>query len=307
MGAFIDPSTDWGFKKIFGDKELLTNFLNSLLEGERVITKLSYMNNERIPKQKDERKVIYDLYCETETGENIIVEMQKRRQEHFKDRALYYSACSIFEQGERGEWDYKLTPVYGVFFLDFLLNTEDSDYYCKDVSLVEKYTGKVFSDKLRHIYIELPRFVKSQSDCESFFECWIYNLANMKQMQEISFKDRDAIFGRLEEVASRANLSKEERAQYEYERKVYNDYFNSIDTAKKEGHEHGRIEGLKEGRAEGRAEGLAEGRAEGRAEGLVEGEHRKNLENAARMKAKGFSLEDIVDITGLTIEEIEKL
>ena len=168
---------------------------------------------------------------------------------------------------------------------------------------MEKYTGKVFSDKLRHIYIELPRFVKSQSDCESFFECWIYNLANMKQMQEISFKDRDAIFGRLEEVASRANLSKEERAQYEYERKVYNDYFNSIDTAKKEGHEHGRIEGLKEGRAEGRAEGLAEGRAEG----LVEGEHRKNLENAARMKAKGFSLEDIVDITGLTIDEIEKL
>ena len=113
----------------------------------------------------------------------------------------------------------------------------------------------------------------------------------MKQMQEISFKDRDAIFGRLEEVASRANLSKEERAQYEYERKVYNDYFNSIDTAKKEGHEHGRIEGLKEGRAEG----------------LVEGEHRKNLENAARMKSKGFSLEDIVDITGLTIDEIENL
>ena len=283
MGAFIDPSTDWGFKKIFGDEELLISFLNSLLEGEHVITSLEYMNNERIPKQKDERKVIYDLYCETDTGKHIIVEMQKRRQEHFKDRALYYSACSIAEQGERGEWDYELTPVYGVFFLDFKMDNDISDYYCKDVSLVEKYTGKVFSNKLRHIYIELPRFLKSESECDSFFECWIYNLANMKQMKEITFKDRSAIFGRLEEIASRANLSKEERAQYEYEWKVYNDYFNTLDYAEKKGREEGIAEGLEKGRKE------------------------EKLENAFRMKKKGIPLETISEITGLSSEEIEGL
>ena len=43
----------WGFKKIFGDKELLMDFLNSLLEGERVITELSYLNTERSPEQID--------------------------------------------------------------------------------------------------------------------------------------------------------------------------------------------------------------------------------------------------------------
>lgn len=291
MGVFIDPSTDWGFKKIFGDEKLLISFLNSLLEGEHVITSLEYMNNERIPKQKDERKVIYDLYCETDTGKHIIVEMQKRRQEHFKDRALYYSACSIAEQGERGEWDYELTPVYGVFFLAFELENDISDYYCKDVSLVEKYSGKVFSNKLRHIYIELPRFLKSESECESFFECWIYNLANMKQMKEISFKDRDAIFGRLETLASKANMSKDERAQYRHEWKIYNDYFNSVDYAEKKGHAEGRAEGLKEGHEKG----------------IAEGEQRKNLENAKKMKDKGSPLDFIADITGLTIEEIEKL
>ena len=214
-----------GFKRIFGDKELLVNFLNSLLEGER------------------------------------------------------------------GEWDYKLTPVYGVFFLDFLLDTEDSDYFCKDVSLVEKYTGKVFSNKLRHIYIELPRFMKSQADCDSFFDYWIYNLANMKQMKEISFKDRDAIFGRLEELASRGNMSKEERAQYDYEWKIYNDYLNTFNSAEKKAAEKGRAEGL--------AEGLAEGRAEGRAE--------EKLEIAKNMKADGQPLDLIAKFTGLTIEEIEKL
>ena len=73
MGVFINPHTDWGFKRIFGDKELLINFLNALLEGERVITDLHYMNNEREAEQMEQRKVIYDLYCKTETGEYIIL------------------------------------------------------------------------------------------------------------------------------------------------------------------------------------------------------------------------------------------
>ena len=288
MGVFIDPSTDWGFKRIFGDKELLMSFLNSLLEGEHVITNLEYMNNERIPKQKDERKVIYDLYCKTDTGEHIIVEMQKRWQKHFKDRALYYSACSIAEQGEKGNWNNELTPVYGVFFLDFNLEEDVSDYYCKDVSLVEKYSRKVFSDKLRHIYIELPRFLKSESDCDSFFEYWIYNLANMRQMKkEISFKDRDAIFRRLEEIASRANLSKEEYDQYRYEWKINNDYFNCLDYAIEQG--------LEQGREQGREQGLEQGREQGK------------QEVAKNLKAMGLSSDNIMKATGLSIEEIEKL
>ena len=105
----------------------------------------------------------------------------------------------------------------------------------------------------------------------------------MKQMKEITFKDRSAIFGRLEEIASRANLSKEERAQYEYEWKVYNDYFNTLDYAEKKGRE----EGLKEG--------------------IAEGEYRKNLENARNLKQLGVSTEIIMQATGLSSEEIEGL
>ena len=81
MGVFIDPWTDWGFKHIFGreaSKDVLINFLNSLLEGERVITDVHYMNNEREPEQMEMRKIVYDIYCKTDTGEYIIVEMQNR-------------------------------------------------------------------------------------------------------------------------------------------------------------------------------------------------------------------------------------
>ena len=105
----------------------------------------------------------------------------------------------------------------------------------------------------------------------------------MNKMKEISFDDREAIKERLEELASRGNMSKEERAQYDYEWKIYNDYLNTFNSAEKKGH----------------AEGLAEGRVEGRAEA--------KLENARRMKSKGYPLDDIVDITGLTIDEINAL
>ena len=284
MGVFIHPLTDWGFKRIFGDKELLIDFLNSLLEGERVITDLSYLNTEAQPVESDGRKTVYDLYCETDTGEYIIVEMQNRRQTCFKDRALYYMAKSVVKQEIKGNWNFNLTAVYGVYFVNFILDkNEPGEHFCKDISLVDKYTGKVFNNKFRQIYIELPRFMKSEADCDNFLEYWIYNLVNMDKLKEISFKDRKAIFDKLERIASQANLSKEERARLDEDWKNYNDFFNTMDYAREEG----RTEGRAEGRIEGREEGLAEGLAEGRKEGRAEGEIITKMGNARKMKEKG--------------------
>ena len=296
MSKFIYPFTDWGFKHIFGKKEFLINFLNSLLEGEHVITDIRYLNNERQPEQISLRKVIYDIFCETDTGEHIIVEMQNRWQEHFRDRALYYQAVSIAGQGlKSSEWDYNLTAVYGVFFVNFLLDKDSSGHFCKDVRLIDRYTGQVFNPKFRQIYIELPRFVKQEKDCENYFEYWIYNLINMNKMEEISFKDKQEIFARLEKIASQANLSPEERARYEEERKRYNDYFNTLASARKLGH--------MDGYEEGHREGLEKGFEQGREQGLKEEKYR----NARNLKSMGIDVETISQAIGLSIEEIENL
>ena len=281
MGAFIHPLTDWGFKRIFGDKELLMDFLNSLLEGERVITDLQYLNTEQLAEKSDGRKTVYDLYCKTDTGEYIIVEMQNSRQAFFKDRALYYMAQSVVQQSKKGrEWQFELTAIYGIYFVNFPIDkNESTEHYCKDIALIDKRTGKVFNNKFRQIYIELPRFMKSESDCNSFLEYWIYNLVNMNNLKEISFKDRKAIFDKLERLASQANLTEEERARLEEDWKNYNDYFNTIDFAKEEG----------------------------RVQGREEGEQKKNLENAKKMKEMGLSFEVIMQVTGLPFEDIEKL
>lgn len=121
MGKFINPFTDFGFKKIFGQeisKDLLIDFLNDLLVGERVITDLTFLNNEQLPELKDDRGVIYDIYCTTDTGEKIIVEMQNKSQAFFKERALYYLSKAILRQGEVGhEWKFDIkSSVWGLLY-----------------------------------------------------------------------------------------------------------------------------------------------------------------------------------------------
>ena len=109
----------------------------------------------------------------------------------------------------------------------------------------------------------------------------------MDKLERISFKDQKAIFGRLEQMVSQANLSKEEREQYETEWKIYNDYFNTIESAEKKA------------AAEARAEGREEGRAEGRAE--------EKCTIARNMKSQNLALELIAELTGLSIEEVKRL
>ena len=102
MSKFINPFTDYGFKLIFGrevSKDLLIEFLNDLLEGERVITDLQFLNNEQLPLYPEGRGIIYDVYCTTDTGEKIIVEMQNRKATSKNARFIIYRVPSSIKEG----------------------------------------------------------------------------------------------------------------------------------------------------------------------------------------------------------------
>ncbi len=284
----MNPFTDEGFKRIFGQefsKPLLIDFLNNLLEGERVITDLRFLDKEQLPEFKENRGLIYDVYCETDTGEHIIVEMQNRPQEHFKDRALLYLSKAIVSQSRRGkEGDsYELSAVYGVFFMNFSDRLIDSSFRA-DVSLSEMHSREPFSDKLRMIFLQLPLFTKSEAECYSYFERWIYILKHMEALNRMPWEAQHAIFKRLAEICETQALTPEERDRYEESLKVYRD---NIAIAKYQ-------------KAKGRAEGIAEGEAKGRAEGRAE--------VARNLKLLGtLSLSQIAEATGLTEAEIEAL
>lgn len=303
MTRFINPFTDFGFKKIFGqeiNKDLLIEFLNDLLVGERKINDLVFLNNEQLPGYEQDRGTIYDIYCTTDTGEHIIVEMQNQKQINFRERALYYISRAIVGQAERGsDWKFELSAVYGVFFMNFCLPGENIPKLRTDVILADRETGDIFSNKLRQVFIALPLFKKEEHECETDFERWIYILKNMETLKRLPFKARKAVFEKLEEIADVAALSKEERQKYENSRDVYRTHLAVIEAAKEDGWEEGKEEGRKEGRKEGIKEGIKEGREKGIKEA--------NLQNARNMKALGMEASIISQITGLTTEEITAL
>lgn len=290
MGRFINPFTDMGFKRIFGQevsKNLLIDFLNDLLEGEKRIVNITFLDKEQLATAADDRSCIYDIYCENENGERFIVEMQNRGHRNFKERAIYYLSRTIANQGRKGpDWMFDLKAVYGVFFMNFHLESRQTRFRT-DVSLCDLRTNEPFSDKMRFIFLDLPAFTKDEETCETDFERWIYVLKNMEILQRMPFKARKSVFEELEKIADISALSKEDQEKYEHIIKVYRDNLATeqwaLETGEKKGHEKGLQEGIQIGREEG-------------------------LLDAARgMKAKGYPLEDIVQITGLSPKEIQAL
>ena len=310
MSKFINPFTDVGFKRIFGqeiNKDLLTDFLNSLLDGERQVKDIKFLDKELLPVYEQDRGLIYDVYCTDEKGGQFIVEMQNKEHVNFRERTLYYLSQAISRQGEKGvEWKFDLKAVYGVFFLNFSL----ADFPHKlrtDIVLADRDTHELFTDKMRYIFIELPSFTKEEDECESDFERWIYVLKNMETLQRLPFKARKAVFKKLEQIVDIAALSKEERMKYDESIKAYRDQLVTMEYQWQQGKAEGLAQGKAEGLAQGKAEGLAQGKAEGLAQGKAEGKEEERLKNARGMKAIGIAPDQISQITGLPLETIEGL
>lgn len=311
---YINPYTDFGFKKLFGteiNKELLISFINSLLHGKEVITNLTYLNTEHLGTSEADRKAVFDVYCENEKGEKILVEMQRGLQQYFKDRSIYYATFPIREQAQRGDWDYQLKGIYIIGILNFTFDEKDDNYFHHEVQLLDNHTKEVFYDKLTFIYLEMPKFNKTEDELHTMFEKWLFVLRNLSRLMERPKALQERVFTRLFEAAEIAKFTKVEYEAYEDSLKAYRDWKNMIDTAmmiaKKEGHEEGRQEGREIGRKEGRKEGLKEGLKEGREEGLKEGLKEKAIETARRMKTKGYPIEEIMLLTDLSEEEITQL
>ena len=283
--VFINPFVDRGFKILFGQessKELLIELINDLLEGEHHVEDLSYMDKEDPGETTDGRGTVFDLLCKDQDGTTFIVELQNARQTYFYERALYYLCRMIASQGKKGEsWEFELVPVYGIFLLNF--RSGKTDKVRTDLVIADRETGRQKSRNFREIFIEFPLFNKTESECKTPLDYWLYNLKHMEQLEHLSFKGQKALFARLEELARIANMNKKERAEYEAALKIYRDNENVVTTARREGIQIGEKRGLEKGRAEG------------------------ILITARLMKQNGASIEFIKQCTGLTDEEIQHL
>jgi len=274
VDKYINPLTDFGFKKLFGtepNKVLLIDFLNQILPERHKIRDLSYSKNEQMGLNELDRKAIFDLYCIGESGERFIVEIQKAKQNFFKDRSIYYSSFPIQEQAKRGDWNYQLTPVYTVGILDFIFDDHKSEDELLHVIELKNQKCEVFYDKLKFIYIELPKFKKQEDELEDQFDKWLFVFRHLANLQSRPKKLQDKIFEKLFEAAEIAKFTLEEREAYEESLKYYRDLKNVVDTSREAGIE----EGIKE--------------------------------VAKKMKDKGMLNSEISELTGLDNDDIDEL
>lgn len=285
---YINPHTDFGFKRLFGsefNKELLVSFLNALFAGKKEIRDVTYMNSEQLGERIESRRAIFDVYCETTDGERFIVEMQNVYQEFFKDRTIYYSTFPIREQAKKGEWDFHLNGVYTVGLLNFIFEDkgESASRMQHEVKLMNVDTKEVFYDKLTYIYVEIPKFDKTEEELVTMYDKWMYVLKNLSRLMERPAALQERVFTRLFEQAEIAKFNDIDLKAYEDSMNAYRDIVNAINTARKDS--------FSEGKAEGREEGMA----------------KRNIEIAKTMLDNGEAIDKIILYTGLSEEDIKQL
>jgi predicted transposase/invertase (TIGR01784 family) len=274
---YINPFTDFGFKKIFGEeanKILLIDFLNALLDPDSKIVDLTFKNTEQIGEMYKDRKAVFDIYCENEKGEKFIVELQKAKQNYFKERTIYYSTFPIKEQAEKGEWNYNLKAVFCIGILDFVFddysNQQEKNDVVHTIKLKNQH-GKVFYDKLTFIYIEMPNFKLQEEQLHTRLDKWLYFIKHLEDFTNIPQIFRDEIFTQAFEKAELSKLDSDDMHRYEYSLKTFRDNKATWDYA-------------------------------------IETTYKERISKVVKsLKEKGVPLEIIMESTGLSEEEINVL
>jgi len=272
---FINPYTDFGFKRLFGvdaNKDLLIDFLNQLLPTKHQISSLTFKNVENTPDLPEERKAIFDIHCESITGERFIVEMQKAKIKYFKDRAVFYITFPVREQTEKGDWNFKLNPIYYIALLDFEYEVRDKKKkkfpkFRRDVMLLDIEDYEVFYDKLRFIFLQMPAFDKKETELKNHYDKWCYFLQNLENFNGIPEILNEEIFVKAFKTAEIAKLTSDE----------YKKYIDSLDAYRE-------VKGIRETAIEER-----------------------NIEIVTEMVKENYTQEQIAKITKLPIKIIENL
>ena len=279
-GKYLDPKADLTFKLVFGEHpDLVMSLLNALLPlaDDGQITSVEYMTPEMVPENPGKKDSVVDVRCIDEKGRQFIVEMQLYWNEFFQQRVLLNASKAVVRQLNKGE-DYNLIqPVYCLNLVNDVGFESGPDEFYHDYAIVNVEHSDRIIEGLRFVFVELPKFKPKTIAERKMAVLWL------RFLTEISGNTEDAPAELLEnELTSKALSIVEKSAMSEAQLYAYEKFWMGITDEK----------GFLEAR-------YNKGRAEGKEEA--------NRENACKMKALNMPDEIISQITGLSMEEIEKL
>ena len=253
--VFINPKTDFAFKKIFGStdsKDILISFLNALLyEGEPTIEDLEIIDPYSASKVRGLKDTYLDVRAKITGNQTVIIEMQVLNVAAFEKRVLYNAAKVYSTQLKTGEGYSKLNPVIALTITDFemLANYEDviSHFVFKEKQKLFDYP----TNELEMVFVELPKFQKELDELETLTDKWIYFMKNTNSLETVP-----ETMGTVPEIqkafsiANEANLSYQELEDLEKREMFIEDQRGAI------------IKGIQEGRNQGIVQGKLQGQQE---------------------------------------------
>ena len=279
----IPVTNDYIFKKIFskkGNESILKDFLIAILEIP--IEKIEVQAEVSLEKQLEENKLgRLDILAILNDDTIVNIEVQVLNPSNFIERTLYYWSGNYYNNLMSGENYREVKKTMAINILDYEQFREGP--YHEIVRLRRDYENEIMTDKMEIHFIQIPKFVKERRGVETKLEQW------MQFISQVNSKGVELAMEKNKEI-------KKAKDEYEYltgeeaERRIAFLRDKAIRDEKS----------MRQGARD-------EGRQEGRQEGEMIGERRKQLEIAKKMLAADMLVKQISELTGLSIEEIEKL
>jgi predicted transposase/invertase (TIGR01784 family) len=286
MPRFINPKTDFAFKKIFGSPQsqtILISFLNALLyDGQPTIQNLVILDPYQAPRIEGVKDSYLDVKADLVDGTTVIIEMQVLNVLGFKKRVLYNAAKAYATQLEVGQDYTALNPVIALTITDFDM-FEQSDrvisrYRLKENSDLTDYIGDI-----ELVFAELPKFNKGVDELVTLMDKWLFFLKEANRLDAVPASlDQESAIHDAFEVARNSRLTRDEMETLDKQAMFIHDSRNAVLLGQMKGLEQGRQEGIEEGR---RSEKVA----------------------IARSLLNRLATEEIAQITGLSLAQIEQL
>jgi predicted transposase/invertase (TIGR01784 family) len=305
---FINPKTDFAFKKIFGseeNKQVLISFLNAMLyEGNPTIQDLRILNPYVAPRIRGMKDTYLDVKAQLDNQSFVIIEMQVLNVEGFEKRILYNAAKSFSTQLGIGESYTLLNPVIALTITDFVIFPHIEKIISRFILKEKDFLVDYLVHDIELVFVELPKFTKSLEQLADLTDRWLFFLKNAPDLETVP-TDMSNIpeFQQAFQAANHAILTPEELDEIERREIFIHDQRNAIIKATKLGQEYGLQKGRQEGRQEGLQQGIQQGVQQGLQQGREEGDRQARLTIAQEL-LKTLDLQTVCQITQLSPEDL---
>ncbi len=238
--TFINPKTDYAFKRIFGSsesKDILISFLNAMIyDGNPTIEDLEIINPNLPPKVEGLKDTYLDVKAKLADGTLVIIEMQVLNVESFGQRVLYNAAKTYAFQLQKGEGYRMLKPVIALTLTDFEM-FENSDKLISRFVYKEENTNLTYTDNnIKLVFVELPKFTKEVDQLETLADKWIYFMKYARTITDVPpVMDSVPEIHKAFDIANQVNLTPDELADMERREMFIYDQQGALIKAVKEG------------------------------------------------------------------------